>query len=88
VSFCITPQKVRPPPSASLSFFHPLAGSGKKASPTLGVPSREERRQGELLFRGSKVRPSAGFGKTASGRQGLEPIIDQGFEGWLLGRAS
>jgi hypothetical protein len=82
------PQKVCSLPSASLSFFHPLAVNGKKASTTSGILPREEKRQGGILFRGSKVRPSAGFGKTALGRQGSEPITDQGFEGWLLGRAS
>jgi hypothetical protein len=40
------------------------------------------------MFRGSKVKLSIGFGKTALGHQGSEPIIDQGFEGWPHGRAS
>jgi hypothetical protein len=33
------------------------------------------------VFRGSKVRPSAAFGKTASRRQGFKPVTDQGLEG-------
>jgi hypothetical protein len=53
----------------------------------LGMSFWKEKRQGRILFRGSKVRPSVGFRRTASGLQGSEPNTDQGFEGWPLRRA-
>jgi hypothetical protein len=53
----------------------------------LDMSFRDEERLGRILFRGLKVRPSAGFRRTALGLQGSEPNTDQGFEGWPLGRA-
>jgi hypothetical protein len=63
------------------------AANQKKSSSASGISSREEKRQGRIMFRGSKVRPSVGFRRATSGLQGSEPNTDQGFEGWPLGRA-
>jgi hypothetical protein len=51
-----------------------VASGGKKAK--------------DILFRGSKARPSTGLRRTTTGLQGPEPNTDQGFEGWPLKRAS
>jgi hypothetical protein len=39
-----------------------------------------------LLIRGSKAGPSEGFRQPPQKHSGSEPITDQGFEGWPLGR--
>jgi hypothetical protein len=75
--------------ASSASSNPPRIGSRKseKVVFCLGISFQEQKSQGSIMFRGSKVQPSAGFRRTASGLQGFKPNVDQGFEGWPLGRA-
>jgi hypothetical protein len=63
------------------------AANRKKSYSTLAYHIRRKKRQGKILFRCLKARPSIGFIRTTLGLQGSEPNTDQGFEGWPLERA-